>query len=200
VTSSLIPDLCKRVLRISLNSLWNFIKVSNEGGNSAPLPSYVAFTNSVMTQGIREHDDLTVRVIGRCVGALVASKLAANVDVDIVSVRDDELACISAILGVRSDDVIPLLHHPGAIEFTNIIFLACTNDDSASVRLHSKVLGVVQQTFSILSQVLPAELDTAMRLDQTDTLMNVSDGQCRLILLPCPYGLKECISDLFTRL
>jgi hypothetical protein len=181
-----------------LNSLWNFVKASNERENSAPLPSYVyvAFTNSVMAQGIREHHDLTVRVLGRCVGALVASKLAADINSGYVSVGDDELACISAILGTTSDDVVLLLRHPGAIELTNIVFLTSTNNDSASARVPSEVLDVVRWTFNILSQALPAELDTAMWLDQTDTLMNASVGQCRFILLSYPYGLKVYISDL----
>jgi hypothetical protein len=183
-----------------LNSLWNFVKVSNERGNSAPLPSYVyvAYTNSVMTQDIREHDDLTVRVTGRCVGALVASKLAADINSGDASIGDDELACISAILSTTIDNVASLLHHPGVFGLTNIVFLATTINDSASARVPSEVLDVVQHTFKILSQALPAELDATMRLDQTDTTMKTSDGQCKPILLSCLSGLKVYISDLVT--
>ena len=72
VTLSLTPDL-----HTCLNSLWNIVRASNERGNSAPLPTYIygTFANSAMTQRLHEHRDLAVRMIGRCVGALVASKL-----------------------------------------------------------------------------------------------------------------------------
>jgi hypothetical protein len=177
--------------------MWNFVKAFNEREISAPLPSsvYVVFTNSVMTQGIREHHDLTVRVIGRCVGALVASKLAADINSGYVSAGDDELACISAILGTTSNDVVLLLRHPGAIELTNIVFLASANNDTASARVSSEVLDVVQQAFGVLSQELPAELNATMRLDQKDTMVNTSGSQCNFILLSCLYGLHVYISD-----
>jgi hypothetical protein len=74
-----------------------------------------------MTRRIRTgQHDLVVHVIGRCVGALVVNKLAADINSRNNPVRDDELACLSAILGTKSDDVMLLLSHPGAIEFTNM--------------------------------------------------------------------------------
>jgi hypothetical protein len=113
-----------------MKNLWHFTRGYNERGNSVPLPSYVciAFTNPEMTRRIREERDLAVRVIGRCVEALVVNKLAADINSRSVPVSNDELACLSAILGTKSDDVMLLLNHPGAIEFTNMIFLAL--DDS----------------------------------------------------------------------
>ncbi len=177
----------RNILRERMKNLWHFTREYSERGSSVPLPSYVciAFTNPEMTRRIREEQDLTVRVIGRCVEALVVNKLAADINSRDVSesVTDDELACLSAILGSKSDDVMLWLDHPGAIEFTNMVFLAL--DDFYSFTLEtvpSYVLDVVQQTFSALSQALPPELNTMMRLNQTDTLMNVSDGQCELVL------------------
>jgi len=51
----------------------------------------------------------------------------------------------------------------------SLIFNALFSDTAPS-----DVLDVVQQTFSILSQTLPGELNAA--------LMNCTDGQCELIL------------------
>ncbi|SRR6266702_3043563 len=168
-----------------LKSLWNVLRASNEPGNLVPLPSYIygAFTNSVMTRRIREQSDLAVRVIGRCVGALIVNKLAADINSRNVPVSNDELACLSVILGFKSDDVMLLLSHPGAIEFMNVVSLAWVNiDSSASASVPSDVPDVFQQTFGILSQALPVELNATIQLNRTDTLMNVADGKCELVL------------------
>jgi hypothetical protein len=183
VTSSLASDLCNRVLHMSLNSLWNVVRASNEHGNSAPLPSYVygAFTIPAIAQRIHEHRDLSVRVIGRCAAALVASKLAADINSRIGPIGYDELACLSANLGIKGDDAMLLLRHPGAIEFTNIVFLLMANiDSSASTRVPLDLPNVLQQTFGILSQALPAELNVTTRLSQTDSPINALGGQYEL--------------------
>jgi len=123
-------------------------------------------------------------VIGRCVEALVVNKLAANINSRNVPVSNDELACLSAILGTKSDDVMLLLRHSGAIEFTNMVFLSLNNFYSFTREVVSPpyLLDVVQHTSSALSQALPPELNVEMRLNQTDTLMNFFNGQCELVL------------------
>jgi hypothetical protein len=133
-----------------------------------------------MTRRIREDCDLAVRVMGRCVEALVVSKLTTNIKSrnDLVSDDDSELACLSAILGSKTHDVMLLLDRdpPGAIEFTNMIFLALDNFNSFTLEtVPLDVLYVVQETFGILSRALPA--------DQTVTLKNTdSDGECEFVL------------------
>src|ERR1700677_2527717 len=114
------------ILRGWMKSLWHFTRGHSERGNSVPLPPFVcvAFTNPEMTHRIRKQRDLAVRVIGRCVEALVVNKLAADIHSRSTPVSSDELACLSAILGTKSCDMMLLLNHPGAIEFTNMIFLA----------------------------------------------------------------------------
>jgi hypothetical protein len=79
----------RSVLRVWMKNLWDFTRQYNEPGNSVPLPSYVciAFTNPEMTRRIREQRDLAVRVIGRCVEALVVNKLAADIKSRNVPVR-----------------------------------------------------------------------------------------------------------------
>ncbi|KAN0137245.1 hypothetical protein V8E53_004955 [Lactarius tabidus] len=54
----------------------------------------------------------------------------------------------------------------------------------------SHVLDVVQQTFSTLSQALPAQLGARMRLDPTEILMDVSKGWFKLIHQFRIYRLK----------
>ena len=159
-------------LRMCLKGLWYLGRAYNNLGHSVLLPSYiyVTLTSSEMTRCIRERHDLGVRVVGRCVEALVVNKLAAEIQSRDDPASDDELACLSAILGTKSNDVSLLLRHPGAIEFTNMAFLAWVSRFSASAGVPSDVPDVVQQTFSVLSPALPAELK------RTDTLMSVSDG------------------------
>ena len=186
-------------LRLWMKNLWRFTKACNEPGDSMPLPSYVciAFGNPEMTHRIREERDLAVRVIGRCVEAFVVNKLATDIKSrrTLVSndalVSNDELACLSAILGTKSEDVKVMLKYPGAIEFTNMVFLAL--DDFYSFTLETMplyVLEVIQGTFSSLSQALPPELNTEMRPKQTVCLMGVSDSQCELSLQSHFYRLK----------
>jgi hypothetical protein len=163
-----------------MENLWYSTREYNERGNSLPLPSYVriAFTNPEMTRRIREECDFAVRVTGRCVEALVVSKLTTNINSGNVPVSDDdsELACLSAILGSKTRDVMLLLEHPGAVEFTNMIFLALDNFFTLET-VPLDVLNVVQGTFRILS------LRLALPADQTNsTLMSDPDGQCEFAL------------------
>jgi hypothetical protein len=201
VTSPLTEGVRTICLRMCLKGLWYFGRSSNRLGASAPLPSHIriAFANPEIADGIPWANDLVAHEIGRCVGALIVNKLAADINLRTNPIRDDELDCLSAILRIKSNDVMLLLCHPGAIEFTNIVFLSMVEiDSSASTRVPSDFPDVVQQTFGILSQTLPAGLNSTMQLDQKGTMMNTSDGQCKPVLLSCLYGLKMYISDLVT--
>jgi len=185
VTSPLTEGVRTSCLRVCLKGLWYFVRAFNQLGKSVPLPSYIciAVTDPEMTHCISGSHDLAVRVIGCCVGALVVSKLAADINSRNVPVSNDELACLSTILGIKSDDVMLFLSHPGAIEFTKLYFLALDNFYIfATFRVPLYALDVIQQTTSALSQALPPELNAEMRLNLTNTLINVSKGQCELIL------------------
>ena len=184
VTLPLTAEIYGAVLHAWMHNLWHITRESNKLGSAEPLPPYIclAFTNPEMTRRIHGESGLDVHVIGRCVEALVVNKLVVDISACNGVASNVERACLSAILGTKSDDVLLLLRHQGAIELTNIVFLAWANidsSDSASVPLD--VLDVVHQTFTILSQVLPAELNIAMQLDQTDALINVPGGQCEFI-------------------
>jgi hypothetical protein len=170
-------------LYVCIKCLWYFGRAYNRPEVSQPLPSY--FTDSLIpeiTCHVQTEEDSDVRVIGSCFGALVVNKLAADINSRNVPVSKDELACLSTILGTRSDDVTLLLLHPGAIEFTNILLLAwALINPGASGKVPWDVPYVVQETFGILFQALPAELNATMRLKQTDTFMNIADGPCKLV-------------------
>lgn len=99
-----------------LKGLWHLTKEYNERGNSMSLPSYVyvAFNDLEMTHYIRQKTDLATRMIGRCVEAFVVNKLTA--DIRLHSASNAKLACLSAILGTRIDEVKLLLRHPHAID------------------------------------------------------------------------------------
>ena len=178
VTSPVDEAVRTSCLRVCLKGLWYFGRASNQLGGS----SCITLTNPEMIHRINEQHDLTVRMIGRCVEALVVNKLAADIKSRGIPICNSELACLSAILGTKSHDVMLLLNHPGAIEFTNMTFLALDNFDSASARVSPDVLDVVQETFGIISRALPADLNVAMPLDQTYTRMNICDGQYVLVL------------------
>jgi hypothetical protein len=158
-------------LRLCLRGLWYFEREFNRRKNSVPLPSYlcIAFANPEIANSIGRSNDPAVHEIGRCFGALVVNKLTADINSRADPIKDVELRCLSAILGFEACDVMRLLRHPGAIEFTNIVFLGLTDIDSAPAIMASDVPDVVQQTFAILCQALPAELNAAMQLDQRDT-------------------------------
>jgi hypothetical protein len=165
-----------------MKKLWSFTVAYNEPWSKEHLPSNVciAFTNPEMIRRIREQRDLAVRVIGRCVEALVVKNITADIKSRNVPVSNDKLklGCLTVILGTKSDDVKLLLKHPGAIEFTKMVFLALDNFHYFALEtVPMDVLDVVQETFGILARALPPEWSVAMMLDQADTLMNASDGQ-----------------------
>lgn len=177
----LTAEMYRNVLRAWVQNLCYFMREHNEHGNTVPLPSYVcaAFTNPEMTRRIRKQRDLAIRVFGRCVEALVVNRITADILSRNNSVSNDDLACLSSILGTKSDDVMLLLSCPGAVDLTSVIFLASHNFYSFTVEtVPSYVLRVLQQTASALSWALPPGLDAKMQLTQTSPLMNLSDGEC----------------------
>ncbi|KAH9011163.1 hypothetical protein EDB85DRAFT_2160251 [Lactarius pseudohatsudake] len=177
-TSSDPHERRKRVFGM-LKSLWHFARAYIELGNSISLPSYfyIVFTYPVITRRILDEDDITVDVIRRCIGALVVNKLATDINARALPVNDEELACLSSILGTDGQDVTRLLSHPGAIQFVNMIFLVKKDIFVFPFKgATSGIPDVVRQTFSILSRALPAQLNKEMWLDPKDILMHVSKG------------------------
>ena len=173
-----MTKIYKTVLLVWMKNLWQ--RGYNDARNSVPLPSYIctAFANPAMSRRIHEERDLAVHAIGRCVKALVVNNIS-NIKSRNAPVSDDQLACLSTILGTESDDVALLFRHPGAIELTNMVFFALGDVySSASASVSLDVPDVVQKTFDILSWALPAELNAQMHCNQTNTVTNLSVGGC----------------------
>ncbi|KAH8979480.1 hypothetical protein EDB92DRAFT_372944 [Lactarius akahatsu] len=151
--TSLTEEVRKGCGGACLKGLWYFGRAFNQLGNSVPLPSYIciAFANPKISNSTGWISDLVTHDIGRCAGALVVNKLAAHINSRNVP-ANDVLACLSAILGTKSLDVTLLLRHPGAIEFTNMVFLALDDFYFVTIirTLPSYLLDVIQQTSSTL--------------------------------------------------
>src|SRR6266702_244839 len=178
-------------------NLCHFTSEYNERGNSASLPSYIciAFTNPEMTRRIHQDPNLAARMIGRCVEALVVNKLAADINSRDVPVSNDELACLSAILGTESRDVGLCLSQPSTIEFANLVSLALADDSSWwTENMSDDTRSAVQQTLTILSQALPAQANAQPSPDQTVALVNLSDDKFERTIVSRLHGLlKMCV-------
>src|SRR6266702_2735186 len=139
----------KRRLRVSLKCLWYWVWAYNQ--NSVSLPSYFPLPSPDMTCRLQAERDPTARTIGRCFGALVAKKLAADVNShhsSDVRVRDATLASLSAILGRTSMEVESFLSQPGAIGLVNIVSL--TSSTLVTEKVPSEVLDLFRTTVDIL--------------------------------------------------
>ena len=183
------------VLRVWMNDLWYFTRECNQPGNSVPLPSYVcvAFTNPEMTRRLREERDLAVRGIGRCIGILIVNKLVADINSrngPSPIYRDDELACLSTILGTESHEASLCLSQPGTIELVNLASLAWGDVSSLRVdQLPPDARSVFQRTLTTLFQTVPAQGNAGPLLDHTIALVNVSDDKFERTLVSRLNGL-----------
>jgi len=185
--ASLLDEKTRRNrLRVCLNCLWYFGRAYNQPGVSQPLPSYFldALASPEITRRVQAEEDFGVRVIGRCLGALIVNKLVADINSRTDPISDGELACLSAILGTRSPDVKLLLSQPGAVALLNMIsFTFDKIGGSVNDTVPSGVLDVVQQTLGILSQPFSYQEIAEARFDQPITLINGSDGKFERILV-----------------
>ncbi|KAH9159997.1 hypothetical protein EDB89DRAFT_2042592 [Lactarius sanguifluus] len=184
-TSTLDDKTRKNRLWVCMKCLWHFGKEYNKLGSSQPLPSYFpdALASPGITRRIQAEEDPGVRMMGRCFGALIVNKLAADLESRTDSIDDGKLACLSTILGTGRRDVESLLYQPGAVALLNTISL--TFDKSGSLATGtgpSNVLEVVQQTLDILSQALSSQ--GIVRLDQPKiAIIDGSDGKFERILV-----------------
>jgi hypothetical protein len=162
--SPLTAKVRKSCLRMSLRSLWYCAKAYHQP-DTKPLPSY--FPRTLASPGIirrlQTEQDPISRVLGRCFGVLVATKLAPDIRSRTnsnVQISDDELACLSSILGTKSDDVKFCLERPGTIELASVVSVALGDFGYFEVNaLPSGVRDVAQETLAILSKAAKLQLD-----------------------------------------
>ena len=177
--SPLTAEVRRSCLRMSLNCLWYCAKAYHQPGASKPLPSYFPCTlaSPEIIRLIQVEQDPASRATGRCFGALVVMKMAADIrsraDLNL-PIRDEELACLSAILDAEGPNLRTWFSRPCAIELANMISLISTEIDflfSDTVTSESEVLDMMQQTYNILTRTLPAELSAKLTNFTTE-------GQC----------------------
>ncbi|KAH9017271.1 hypothetical protein EDB85DRAFT_678763 [Lactarius pseudohatsudake] len=187
----------KNRLRVCLKCLWYFGRAYNQPG-SGPLPSYFPDTlvRPAITRLNRADTDPVIRVIERCFEALIVNKLTADVNSRTDStIREEELTCISTILGTEDRDAMPWLSQPGAIGLANIVSLKLADVDSSADTDPSNVLYVAQETLTILLQALFTEENAKQRLHRTVGRIIGSDGKFRRVLESNLHDfLKMCIS------
>jgi hypothetical protein len=187
-----------RSVHMWMKNLWDLTREYNEHGNLVPLPSYVCitFTNpEIICRMTRIRNRFPRgRMIGRCIVALVVNKLVTDINSPNVLVNNDELACLSAILGTESHDVRLSLGQPGTIQLVNLVSLAW--GDVRSLRADRTLPhkeSALQETLAILSQALPAQANDEP-LDQTVALATVSDDKFERAIVSRLHGLlKMCI-------
>ena len=203
--STLPAEVRRSCLRLCLKSLWHCAQAYHRPGISKPLPSYfpstLASLKVIRLIGLEE--DPVCRVVGRCLIALIVSKLVADVNPRFKSyleVSNEELLCLAAAF--NPEELYTLhespssemenqlwefrekLESPGVIELLNIVYFACDDPTYLAVDtawMPSYTLGVIRQTFSILSRALPAEINIELELDQIYSQDNVSsESKCKL--------------------
>ena len=177
VTSSRSHVMRGRVLGIVMKNLWHFTRLRIESGDSIPLPSYVyiLFAHPRITRFILEKGDVMTHVVRRCVGALIINKIATDITARTSPVNDAELECLTTVLDTTNQDVANLLSHPGAIQFVNMVCLMEVVY-RYPIQIPSIASDIVRRTFDILTQSLPAQLDSEIQLDLTDTLRDRANG------------------------
>jgi hypothetical protein len=184
-----------------MKSLWHFTNGYNECGSIVPLPPsvYVAFTNPEMTRRIRKQQDLAVRTIGHCIGALVVNKLAADINSRKVPANDEELACLSVILGTQTHEVRLCLRRPGTIELLNLASLASHHVSSFhAIQMLPDTRSVLQETLAIVSQTLPTQVTARLPLNEMVALANVSDDNFERTIVSRYYRLLKMCASSFT--
>jgi len=165
--SPLLEDARRNRLRVCLKSLWYCGRGYNQPSYSRPLPSYVrgVFAVPEMIHQIQAEDDVSVRLIGRCFGSLLAKKLAQDVTDHPQRyprtgigffVTQAELTSLSMLLETTSRNVMDWLGKRGAISIANIVALA-TNEAELLVadKVPSEALDIFQKTLEILVKELP---------------------------------------------
>jgi hypothetical protein len=121
-TSTLSEEQRRRRLGVCLECLWCWAKACRQ--DSASLPSYFPLPNPDTIRRLQAEQDPTAVIIARCLNALVAEKLTADVTSHNSSdVRDQKLEALSAILGRTRMELETFLSQPGVIGLANIVSL-----------------------------------------------------------------------------
>ena len=127
-SSALSEEQRRSRLQVCLECLRCWARVCRQNALAASLPSYFPLPNLDMIRRLQAEQDPTAAIIARCLSALVAEKLAADVtshhSSDVRDHRDDtKLEALSAILGRTRTELEAFLSQAGAIGLANIVSL-----------------------------------------------------------------------------
>jgi hypothetical protein len=140
-----------------LENLWHCARAYNQLGIAVPLPpsARITLTSPELTQRIRTEEDITIRVTGRCVQALIVNELAGSFQPRI-SFRDGvhydaELACMLSLLDTEPDEFLRWPRPSAVIKLQNFISLMSSEigDLFTSWTAPADVMQIVQQTLHI---------------------------------------------------
>jgi hypothetical protein len=204
-TSPLTEESRRNRLRRCLKSLWYCGKAYHRLGNSAPLPHHVraAFASPETARRIRNEQDPTARVIGRCFTSLVAKKLSCDAKARTstgLRFSDAELASLSAILGASSE-MMDRFCQPGVIGLANIISLLSGETDTLlDGKVPLDVEQIIQETVVILgTEALRADKNASADLPLD--LVAQFQGVCsKATNAPAPEWLKVQLEQISERL
>lgn len=152
-SSALTEEQRRRRLRVCLECLWCWAKAFSQ--NSESLPTYFPLPNPDMIRRLQTEQDPTASMIGRCFIALIAKKLAADVNSRHSSdgrVRDAKLELLSTILGTTRTELETFLSHSSAIDLANIVSLTSSVLKTLFTEEAppAEVLGIFRATVDIL--------------------------------------------------
>ena len=150
---ALTEEQHRRCLRICLEWLWRWAKAYSQ--SSASLPSYFPLPSPDMIRRLQAEPDPTAAIIAQCFSALVAKKLAADVDSrhsSDVRVHDTKLESLSAILCRTRPELETFLIQSGAVDLANIPSLASSVLKTLFTEevLSTDVLGIFRGTVDTL--------------------------------------------------
>ena len=207
-SSALPEEERKRRLRVCLKCLWCWVKAYNE--NSEPLPSYFPLPDPDMTHRLQTEQDPTANLTGRCFGALVTKKLAADVDVNLSHsssvVRDAKLAYLSTTLGCTDTEVKEILRQPGVIDLANIVSLISGGMDTlVTEKVPSEVLDIFRKTVDILIADFLASLNpdflTSMNAElRRDLIATFHETHSNAQQLQAPVWLTDQLERISMKL
>jgi len=206
--SLLTEEQRKNRLRVCLKSLWYCVRAYNLPENSGvPLPLYVRaiFASPQMILWIQTEQDLITRLLGRCSWSLVVKDLANDTT---SSTRTSfapitaEMACLSYILDVTSEQVSDWLGQEGAIDLANVISLTSGELEawvaSGTKRVPTDVVDVFQQTLNILAEgVVSSHANVEW---DTDQVVRFHEIYSEFANARVPDLLKERLRHILDRL
>lgn len=149
-----------------------------------------------MTRRIFRNADLTTtQVLGRCVGALVVTKLARDLNSKLptapASDWSKEYACLATILGAESRDVRHCLSQPGTVELVNSVSIAFSGSLCAT-RVPPDASLILEQTLDILSEALLAAQKNADPVQIAPK--NISGDELKNTIVSRLHGLFKLCS------